>query len=194
MLILYVCLFALAFANPLDPKDKNAMLKKSNKVLLQTLKQLTSENDAEKQVADDGGCYNRCRSTGAGFNECHKNCPLPEEIEVGQDSDCYNRCRQAGGGFTECSSDCGYAEKEEEEEVGNDACRDTNKVGHGRSMSEGQMCDTRWDHVSWWRARHEYCKNDKGYWGCQYGYKRSGWNDYCCNAWERRNTNRCRCN
>eukprot|EP00493_Phyllostaurus_siculus_P026314 UN26659 len=117
----------------------------------------------EEQVGDDGGCYNRCRATGASMNECASDCPMPGETVVEHDDST-------------------------EEEVGRTnpwPCRDTNKVGHNRSMKPGQMCNTDWGHVTYWNARHEYCKNDKGNWGCQYGYKRVGWwNDYCCHKWE----------
>jgi len=129
---------------------------------------------SKAQPADDGGCYNMCRETGASMEQCARKCPMPGETVVEHDDSTV-----------------------EEEEVGRTnpwPCRDTNKVGHGRSMKPGQHCNTDWAHVSWWRARHEYCKNDKGNWGCQFGYKRVGWfNDYCCNEWESRNTNRCKC-
>jgi len=129
---------------------------------------------SKAQPADDGGCYNMCRETGASMEQCARKCPMPGETVVEHDDSTV-----------------------EEEEVGKTnpwPCRDTNKVGHGRSMRPGQICNTDWNHVTYWRARHEYCKNDKGNWGCQYGYKRgSWWNDYCCDEWESRNTNRCKC-
>jgi len=126
----------------------------------------------EGQAADDGGCYTTCREAGKDMNQCARDCPMPGETVVEHDDTT-------------------------EEEVGRTnpwPCRDTNKVEHGRSMKPGQMCNTDWTHVTYWNARHEYCKNDKGNWGCEYGYKRVGWwNDYCCSKWESRNTNKCRC-
>jgi len=140
------------------------------------------ETVQEEQVGDDGGCYNRCRATGASMNECASDCPMPGETVVEHDDSTETVVEH---------------DDSTEEEVGRTnpwPCRDTNKVGHNRSMKPGQMCNTNWAHVTWWRARHEYCKNDKGNWGCQYGYKRVGWwNDYCCNKWESLNTNDCKC-
>merc|ERR1712198_529651 len=122
----------------------------------------------ESAVGDDGGCYNRCRATGASMNECASDCPMPGETVVEHDDSTETVVEH---------------DDSTEEEVGRTnpwPCRNTNKVGHGRSINPGQGCDTRWGHLTYWNARHEYCKNDKGNWGCQFGYKRSWWNDYCC--------------
>jgi len=64
------------------------------------------------------------------------------------------------------------------------ACIKYNKVcnDHPDARKAGQTCDTRWDHLEYWNARWEYCKNDKGTGssgGCQYGYFDAGYNDEC---------------
>jgi len=170
---------------------------------------------SEEQVADDGGCYNRCREAGGSQSECASDCPMPDETVAQHEQSTEEevggnqwQCHRYGSG--ESDSWCQSAGDPFVFTRGNNAaypgcggcwcckrkewpCRSTNKVGHNRSISPGDICNTDWTHVTYWRARHEYCKNDKGNWGCQYGYKRVGWNDYCCNQWESRNTNRCQC-
>jgi len=212
-LFLSFCLCVLAFSKSLE--DKNEELRRTNQLLLKTLHEVAVGK--EEQVADDGGCYNRCRDAGGSQSECASDCPKPgdtvaqheqsTEEEVGGTNQwqCHNYgsgesdawCQQAGdpfvftrgnnGDYPGCGG-CWCCKRKEW------PCRSTNKVGHGRSINPGDMCNTDWTHLTHWRARHEYCKNDKGNWGCQYGYKRVGpWNDYCCNQWESRNTNNCKC-
>jgi len=57
-------------------------------------------------------------------------------------------------------------------------CRDTSDGG----PSEGEMCDTRWDHVTYWNQPEQYCRSDQPGRGCKYGYKRCGMNDCCCTS------------
>jgi len=223
-LILFFCLCVLAFSQSLE--SQNEELKLKNKLLLKTLRELAVGEKAaesaeitigqgEEQVADDGGCYNRCREAGGSQSECASDCPMPDEIVAQHEQSTEEevggnqwQCHRYGSG--ESDSWCQSAGDPFVFTRGNNAaypgcggcwccmrkewpCRSTNKVGHNRSISPGDICNTDWTHVTYWRARHEYCKNDKGNWGCEYGYKRVGWNDYCCNQWESRNTNRCQC-
>merc|ERR1719204_2788401 len=57
-------------------------------------------------------------------------------------------------------------------------CRDTSEGG----PSEAEMCDTRWEHVTYWNHPEQYCKSDQPGRGCKYGYKRCGMNDCCCTS------------
>jgi len=91
---LFVCLFAITFGETnLVLQSKNAKLRKTNQVLMETLKELAVGSKAEEQVA--GGCYTESGSCKSGYYKLSgglKCCPRLSEEKV------------AGGCYTESGS------------------------------------------------------------------------------------------
>jgi len=101
---------------------------------------------------------------------------------------CEGNLQDGGLSKSECAKrdDCGWHKTIDRNYGYADsyACIKYNKVcnDHPDARKAGQTCDTRWDHLEYWNARWEYCKNDKGTGssgGCQYGYFDAGYNDEC---------------
>jgi len=218
--VIYVCLYGIADSTALQ--QENRMLRKVNLELTKALSELeevgaevsVGEAISNEQVADDGGCYKRCRKDGGDMNECQKNCPFPgvdeekeeEEVQVGMMHEwhCHNYesgesdawCQKAGYPFvfTRGNNDdypgCGGCWCCKRLEW---VCADKTGIAPWHYMKPRQECDTRWSHVTYWGAQEEYCKNDKKGWGCEYGYKWEWPNHKCCDQFEGLNTNKCRC-
>jgi len=97
------CAFLISFVLATEQRlmDKNHRLEAANKVLLQTLRQISQETGVGDWRQE---CYNSCRQTGS-YAECNEDC-YGKETGVGDwRQECYNSCRQTGS-FTECNEDC----------------------------------------------------------------------------------------
>jgi len=138
-------------------------------------------------------------SPGAAFKEAVSGEAAEEEAAkekaVGEIVD-FEYCEGSvhGGGLSEsdCAKrdDCGWTKTIDKSFNFEDdyACIKFNKVcnDHPDARKSGQLCDTRWDHLVYWNTRWEYCKNDKGtgsWGGCQYGYIKGSYNDYCADKY-----------
>jgi len=147
-----------------DLSSDNKRLKRTNSALLQALKQMTQSETAKEEAVGDlvgGSIVNYQFCGGDGID------PILSESECAKRDDC-DWIHADDKRFIDALYACVRLNK---------VCND-----HPDARKAGQTCDTRWDHLTYWDARWEYCKNDKGtgsWGGCQYGYYDAGWNNEC---------------
>jgi len=113
---LFVCLFAITFAKTSQVlQSENAKLRKTNQVLIETLKELAVGSKAEEQVA--GGCYTESGSCKSGYYKLSgglRCCPRLSEESVARSRDsCLRGCQRLGSSnYAACEKRCyGYLEK-----------------------------------------------------------------------------------
>merc|ERR1719463_785063 len=101
---LFVCLFAITFGETNQVlQSKNAKLRKTNQVLMETLKELAVGSKAEEQVA--GGCYTESGSCKSGYYKLSgglKCCPRLSETKVGGDCVACSCTRWSGENYSDC--------------------------------------------------------------------------------------------
>jgi len=187
---LFVCLFAITFAKTSQVlQSENAKLRKTNQVLIETLKELAVGSKAEEQVA--GGCYTESGSCKSGYYKLSgglKCCPRLSETSVGfygtykctARNNCIYDCQadDESKSWYACMKECPKSlcdkdstsdsidpEDDSEEEAVGLTC---SKDGFEGTVTSDSWCDKR-DGV--WKHK---CS------GCKHGYYWYWWHTYCC--------------
>jgi len=186
---LFVCLFAITFAKTNQVQSENARLRKTNKVLIETLQELAVGSKAEEQVA--GGCYTSSGSCKSGYYKLSgglKCCPRLSETSVGfygtykctARNNCIYDCQadDESKSWYACMKECPKSlcdkdstsdsidpEDDSEEEAVGLTC---SKDGFEGTVTSDSWCDKR-DGV--WMHK---CSD------CKHGYYWYWWHTYCC--------------
>jgi len=186
---LFVCLFAITFAKTNQVQSENARLRKTNKVLIETLQELAVGSKAEEQVA--GGCYTESGSCKSGYYKLSgglKCCPRLSETSVGfygtykctARNNCIYDCQvdDESKSWYACMKECPKSlcdkdstsdsidpEDDSEEEAVGLTC---SKDGFEGTVTSDSWCDKR-DGV--WMHK---CSD------CKHGYYWYWWHTYCC--------------